>query len=75
MIAVFLMTYFVQRSAAPLSEYALALPIACTVALVPPALGSLIPASRVLVQVLFGLAFVPVVGAIVVNAMAFVRAL
>ncbi len=65
----------VQFSTAPLEDLFLPLGVGALLCLVPTSIAAFVPSHRRSMQVMFGVALLPVVGAIVINAWQVVKAI
>ena len=75
MLALLLGARVLQFSSEPLTDLFLPIGVGIVVCFVPPALAAFIPTGRRSVQVMFGVAVLPVVGAFFIHAWHVVRAL
>lgn len=75
MLALLFGARVVQFSPTPLADLLLPICLGAALCLVPPSIASFVPSGRRAVQVMFGVALLPLVGALAINAWQVVRAL
>ena len=75
MLALLFGARVVQFSSMPLDSLFLPVGVGTVLCLIPPTIAAFIPSGRRSVQIMFGVALLPIVGAIAINAWSVIKAL